>query len=390
MRHIANALASLGRHGDTELLHVTKGELDGINRLSQAHGLGSLPVNPHTGLKEASLLSTLLPIVGAAAGSLLLPGLGTAGGAAVGGALGGAAGQKMSGGSPLQGALMGGAMGAVGGELAGGGFGPSSAPVDAAPGYQNFGLTPAQGAQYAAQGITPADLASNSMLAGGPGAPTPALTPYQQATTYGGKASALAGEYPLATTALGGAAAYGLLHHPAVTPQTHQVTANDPTGLRVAPGGGGGGVYDIHPNTTYTDTGPATGPTNFASAGYTPGGAYNPTPYNTQYMGYASGGAVSSSGIGSLPPTYLQGQGDGMSDDIPGQIPATQPGQQPEPIAVADGEYIIPSDVVSHLGNGSSNAGAKHLDKVMAHIRKERTGNPKQGKEINPDKVMWS
>ena len=79
---------------------------------------------------------------------------------------------------------------------------------------------------------------------------------------------------------------------------------------------------------------------------------------------------------------YLQGPGDGMSDDIP----ATINGEQPA--ALADGEFVVPADVVSHLGNGSSEAGSKQLYAMMDRIRKARTGRESQGKEINPKKYM--
>ena len=79
---------------------------------------------------------------------------------------------------------------------------------------------------------------------------------------------------------------------------------------------------------------------------------------------------------------YLDGPGDGMSDSIK----ATIDGQQPA--RLADGEFVIPADVVSHLGNGSSKAGAKVLYAMMDRIRQARTGNPKQGKEINAKKFL--
>ena len=88
--------------------------------------------------------------------------------------------------------------------------------------------------------------------------------------------------------------------------------------------------------------------------------------------GYASGGNA----------RLLKGPGDGMSDNIPAMIGSKQPAR------LADGEFVIPADVVSHLGNGSTEAGAKRLHEMMTRVRKERTGNPKQGKQINPNKFM--
>jgi hypothetical protein len=78
----------------------------------------------------------------------------------------------------------------------------------------------------------------------------------------------------------------------------------------------------------------------------------------------------------------LRGPGDGMSDDIPATIANKQPAR------LADGEFVIPADVVSHLGNGSTEAGAKHLHGMMDKVRKARTGRKAQGKQINPKKFM--
>lgn len=79
---------------------------------------------------------------------------------------------------------------------------------------------------------------------------------------------------------------------------------------------------------------------------------------------------------------FLKGPGDGMSDDIPANIGGHQEAR------LANEEFVIPADVVSHLGNGSSEAGAKVLYKMMEKVRHARTGNSKQGKQINPDKFM--
>jgi hypothetical protein len=86
--------------------------------------------------------------------------------------------------------------------------------------------------------------------------------------------------------------------------------------------------------------------------------------------GYSDGGRM------------LKGPGDGMSDNIPATIAGKQPAR------LADGEFVIPADVVSHLGNGSTDAGAKQLYAMMNRVRKARTGNPKQGKQIKPAKHM--
>jgi hypothetical protein len=110
-------------------------------------------------------------------------------------------------------------------------------------------------------------------------------------------------------------------------------------------------------------------------SGYTP---VQPTPYQPQYAvgGLADLGGYSDGG------RMLKGPGDGMSDDIPATIAGKQPAR------LANEEFVIPADVVSHLGNGSSEAGAKQLYKMMDRIRKARTGTKKQGKQINPEKYL--
>lgn len=79
---------------------------------------------------------------------------------------------------------------------------------------------------------------------------------------------------------------------------------------------------------------------------------------------------------------FLVGDGDGMSDDIPAVIAGKQPAR------LADGEFVIPADVVSHLGNGSSKAGAERLHDMMRKIRKERTGREKQAPAVKAEKYM--
>jgi hypothetical protein len=98
--------------------------------------------------------------------------------------------------------------------------------------------------------------------------------------------------------------------------------------------------------------------------------------------GAATGGMVPSGLMRLAKGRYLQGETDGMADKIPAQI------GQDQPAALSHGEFVVPADVVSHLGNGNSDAGAKKLYQMMDKIRTARTGNKKQGKQINPDKFM--
>ena len=79
---------------------------------------------------------------------------------------------------------------------------------------------------------------------------------------------------------------------------------------------------------------------------------------------------------------YLQGKTDGMADEIETSIDGEQPA------LLSHGEFVIPADVVSHLGNGNSEAGAEKLYDMMDRIREARTGTKKQGKEIDADEFL--
>ena len=102
------------------------------------------------------------------------------------------------------------------------------------------------------------------------------------------------------------------------------------------------------------------------------------SPYSDPYA-YIKEGGMATGGVAKLSKgKYLDGKTDGMADEVPARIDGVQEAR------LSDGEFVIPADVVSHLGNGNSDAGAKVLESMMARVRKARTGNTKQGKEINP------
>jgi hypothetical protein len=123
-----------------------------------------------------------------------------------------------------------------------------------------------------------------------------------------------------------------------------------------ATGGGSGGTADLPRTNPDLDTPSSTG-------------------------GLAEGGiAMLARGGRTMPPRYLRGRTDGMADKIPSNIDGVQPAK------LSHGEFVIPADVVSHLGNGNSDAGAKVLYKMMDRVRQARTGNKRQGRRINPEK----
>jgi hypothetical protein len=89
--------------------------------------------------------------------------------------------------------------------------------------------------------------------------------------------------------------------------------------------------------------------------------------------GYSDGGRL------------LRGPGDGVSDSIPAQIGNKQPAR------LADGEFVVPARIVSELGNGSTEAGAKQLYKMLDRVQNARaktTGKSKVAKNTNAAKYL--
>jgi hypothetical protein len=154
------------------------------------------------------------------------------------------------------------------------------------------------------------------------------------------------------------------------------------TGLRLATGGTiqSGGIRDLYGT---PDNQPTISP---GLSGFGLGRLNNlaseQAMTQAQTLGYAQGGLTAFAMGGKPKGGYLDGQGDGMSDSIPATIEGKQPAR------LADGEFVVPADVVSHLGNGSSKAGSKRLYAMLDKVRHARTGNKKQGKEIKADKYL--
>ena len=118
------------------------------------------------------------------------------------------------------------------------------------------------------------------------------------------------------------------------------------------------------------------------AGGRRPGGANIPSLTGGYTLTKAAGGGLMDLAQGGRPARYLRGGTDGMADEIKTDIDGKQPAR------LSHGEFVIPADVVSHLGNGNSDAGADVLYDMMAKVRKARTGTTKQGKQINPRKMI--
>ena len=448
---LAQGLASLGRHGDSMLMHVSPSEVAGLKAVGAMTG-HKLHTNPHTGMPEAfdfgNFLTSLLPTLAGVAlapstggASLGLTGMAAQAAPIVGGIATGALVAGAKGDDPLMGGLMGGLGGYGGGNLAKT-FGAMGAPAVAeapsalanqAGGVGNVGAF----TQYPGQiGGVPSAATSDLALSNIPASTAQtgmanavfdtAVNPNLAAGAQGFSdvasgvkqfASDPFGKGFEAFKQAGGsgfdlAAPVGMAGLSAMQPEPVDTTdeearkkaeenkyrdprtgllnlAQSSPGLRLMATGGtvntnsstisSGGIQDLYGTNDQT-----TGTQNLSKEGYGIGRLNSLAAEGSRAKAadtfYAMGGPIAFAKGGHQ--GYLDGEGDGMSDSIPATIEDKQPAR------LADGEFVIPADVVSHIGNGSSKAGSKQLYAMLDRIRKARTGHTKQGKEIKPQKYM--
>ena len=201
-------------------------------------------------------------------------------------------------------------------------------------------------------------------------------TAYEHYLRYGkAEGRKFAGDYEGYTTALALAAAAGA-----------GGGGDGPTG----PSGGGNpnsisGFTPAPPNDSIPDT--TMGPSAASPPGET--GESVSGDYNSGGLlprGYAMGGGLGSLGSYSDGGRLLRGPGDGVSDSIPATI-----GRKQQPARLADGEFVIPARIVSELGNGSTDAGAKKLYAMMDRVQRARgktTGRNKVAANSRADKYL--
>jgi hypothetical protein len=334
----AQGLAALGRFGDSTLVHMQPQEVAGLQALAMSQG-GSLTTNPDTGLPEAfsigDFLSSLAPTAAGAIGGAI----GGPWGAVLAGAATGAA---LNRDNPVMGAVTGGIGGWGGGNIGSGLKAAAAEPAKAA----------------AAQAAAPAGVSGVGSL-GTPLAPTAQEAVNIASTTAAG---------PSGIAALG----EGAKNLGTQTGRDAFINSFGSTGKAAFGVGaplGMAALSGIEP------------PKMPGEEEYDPRAQLN-LNFDTGLRLFDRGGAVFEDGDGYAKGGYLDGPGDGMSDSIRATIEGKQPAR------LADGEFVIPADVVSHLGNGSTKAGAQRLYKMLAKVRKARTGTTKQGKEIKAEKYL--
>ena len=420
--HIAaQNMASRGRGPDDTLVHMSRGEVKSLNDLAMAHG-GHLTTNPDTGLPEAGFLKSILPMVigaglsvasggtltpmmaammtgggyGLATGSLkkgLMAGLGAYGGAGLAGGLSAAGTAAAGAGEGLAGAAGEGLAGAAEGVQVG-------APiVDSANMSQTgaaspdlFGGTARQIGE--AYGYTPPPVTAAPVAAPTPTVPqvdmlagmdrvameNPAVSGFQAQNT-GSMANAQRG-------------LSGLMDNQA-SRDAFMNKMGGGTGLlktglmAAAPAlmGGEQAKYDGGgPNPYEYSYDPRSGSYTRQAPGYRD--AQTVTSPRMMAMGgltaFAQGGQ-SHLGDYSDGGRMLRGPGDGVSDSIPATIGGKRPAR------LADGEFVVPARVVSELGNGSSEAGARKLYAMMDRVqgaRKKSMGKNKVAVNSRADKML--
>jgi hypothetical protein len=447
----AQQTQSKGRGQDTMLVHMTPNEVKGLQALAMSQG-GSLTINPQTGLPEAGFLSSILPMIagfalgpagfalmsapmagltvgamtGIATGSLkkgLMAGLGAYGGAGIGEGLVSAATPAEAAATmtpvppsvptPVDVSSLSGSAG----DFAGASQNASllnqsiSAPTVTPTGIP--AVTP-QVSMFPAANIPPpvptgfeaaGSGLQNMLQTGAPG--EAARSAFMKATPTGSLtaagttvASALTPEPAPLPTSKSFIRGYDLdITNPSGTPQYTPQDTREREQVRYTYSpreiyeAAQGGLMGLMRGGTYDDE--VGKDDDFA---YAPGGDVKKRKSRSlrgdPYYKFADSRKDSSmeaaieqnfakGGLGTaLPPRFLSGGGDGMSDSIKANIDGKQEAR------LADGEFVVPADVVSHLGNGSSKAGAKKLYAMMDKIRKARTGRTRQAPEVNARRYM--
>lgn len=492
-RQLAQGLAGLGRHGDTMLMHVSPAEVAGIQHLGKIHG-ASLTTNPHTGLPEAfsfgnffkSMAPTIAGVIAAPAtgGMSMAPILA---GAATGAGIAAASGDNM-----LTGGLMGGLGGYGGGQLGAGLSGMGTAGTQGATagapsasvaqgGAGSFAPTAGGAAPYAGgadtifntavQDTVPFSTTSQEELLQNAASNVRPTTPTFEGMGQGLSNIGQEGSWEAFKTGMGPGttdtrAAMGiglplgasyLAGNMPKAPEDPHSDKYDPdsklnlgydTGLRLA-GGGLTSLYGNQDGTQAQNTlnenyglgrlnelsnAGAMEQAKFNSNGYSAPAQqpYGAAQYNPQPMGQSTQ---------NQPPMGQPQHPQFGGLNIMGPQNAFTPQPRFAEGGLADGGFVVPADVVSHLGNGSTDAGLKHLHKsmgakpirgagdgmsdsikttidgkqparvadgeayipphvvkqrggaknlynMMNKVRKDRTGTTKQGKQINPSKYM--
>jgi hypothetical protein len=397
-------------------------EVAGLHALAKAHG-GSLTTNPDTGLPEAGFLSSILPMVigagltvasGGALTPLMAAGITGAGYGLAKGSLaeGLRAGLGAYGGAGLMGSLVGaGAAGAAEAGLAGAGASEAAAtqaglqqnaltgigiPSNAAAGTGAMSFAPSTGIDVlgAAPGVSgpmSVPVTTGQLAAGVPQVATatpipPAPMSFMDTARSGLDAlKANPSQFMTKDNLQYGLAALG----PAMMQSPEQAQRGSDEAMRYK--------FDYNPvsDPQAGYTGATTGERRYFNPTFTrmaEGGPIEAMSQRNQMETVAANGGMhlASGGVSNLGDysdggRMLRGPGDGVSDSIPASIAGKRPAK------LADGEFVIPARIVSELGNGSSEAGARKLYAMMDRVQKARgrtTGQDRVAVNSRAEKLL--
>ncbi len=404
MKETAAGLAALGRGGDSMLVHMTPGEVAGLQALAMSQGT-SLTINPHTGLPEAFSLKSLLPTIAgvgltALSGGTLSP---LMAGLIVGGAHGVATGFQ----NPLQSVMAG--VGGAGGAGLGGAMGlGSAAAAPAASAAGTAGTTATPGLEGLASAATEgaASQAASPWTSGFdlPSMETPVATQAASPVVEAGRAAPMMDRLRIGLTepsamstrtalSMGAAPAISGMMEPTEFGGTKPISTIRPYEFqRSLTPGAFDDVTDSRERRYFEDRYVAKEPYQLARGGlaaFAAGGrAKKPNPLEQRYemADLRDSQAMQKKAMGmyqyAVGGKAVSGPGDGMSDDVKANIDGAREAR------LSDGEFVIPADVVSGLGNGSTDAGSKQLRAMMDRVRQKRTGRKQQAPQIKVKGLM--
>jgi hypothetical protein len=426
-------LASYGRHGDDTLLHVSRAELAGIRQLT---GKG-FTTNPDTGLPEAfNWAKAILPAIAGIGITALTGGLGApaalaaAAGAAGSGAasfgIGKAQGESTN--QALMGGLISGATSFAGGQLLSGVGGAASGAAGDALGQGATELSKGAldnltqtGASMAAEAGS-IGAPTQALFAGAPGSLAPGIT--DAAAAAASPATDVASGVSQSFSKLGDRFSNAISDPGTTLSQIGTNIQKNPISALAT----GAGLYASGATPTGQPRAPKEAP--YDPSKYPerfPAQQPSWTPDPTGYLpgvsperryNFAKGGLASLRGEEGMTANIVNeakaallnehprpkealarfegmfgadalgmlrdriaggrttGPGSGMDDLIPGTIEGRQK------VRLADGEFVVPADVVSGLGDGSTDHGVRRLHEMMNAVRKQRTGKETQPKSI--------
>lgn len=437
MNDAARRVVASGRYGDDTLLHVNRKELEGLEKIVGR----PLTYNPQTGLPEAFGWQNIIPIVAGIAGGVVGGPLGAAAASGVAStAVGAAQGDDM--GTALTKGLVSGVTSYAGGQLLSGvgeaATGAAGAGAPAVPGsfagdvaasvappvpIPGAPVAPGDAVGQALQaanlqaGYSPAAQAIGTPVAAGPAAPptgfldraaanfSTGMDRVSNVMADPGRAVEQFGSNVMANKGTAGIAALG--------------TYGQLSGMMNTPGDPAIQRDEYDPN-KYPERFPAN-----PRRATMPGADYRPG-FSPEFRYFAQGGLASmptrsvpqygeaenvvaearAAMLGEHPARgeamsrlrdrmgsdavrsvrqeggRVRGAGGGLDDLVPGTIEGRQR------VRLADGEFVVPSDVVSGLGDGSTDQGARKLHEMMSRVRQKRHGSTKQpgrvGRSVMP------